>query len=303
MRIAFLTNKTTSVNLPLFEHLVGSKDHQLAHTFFYDTVSESCQSPLAVIARLGARRVAVKMWQTVTGAARTGLGKFLGTHCTQLRSPYELAVAHKLPHSVIKDMNDPETIGFLSDLDVDVLIVCVCKNILRKQVLSLPGISYVNIHPSLLPKYRGPAPTFWMLYNREKVTGITFHLMTTRIDEGPILAQASMPLDLSMSESQIEGELFKVAATVLGDVLQNLHENTPPNTLSVQQTDASYYTFPTPRQRRELTRMMNLRKSSSRHSGSSDPSFEDNEADVPAAPLVCPAESTETAKTSLPQQN
>jgi methionyl-tRNA formyltransferase len=252
MRIAFLTNKTATVSLPVLEQLLRSGDVELAHTFFYDTVAESRSSPLRIIAQFGVRHIVAKTASAVVSSLRCRLGRLLGPKLMRAKSPYELAVIHEQPHSTISDLNQPATIEFLRSLNVDVLLVCVCKNILRQGVLSLPKMKFINVHPSLLPQYRGPTPTFWMLYHGERETGVTFHLMTPSIDDGEILAQLSMPLDRSKSVDQIEATVFELAATVLDDVLQDLQSGQTLAFIHRNEHQSSYYTFPTQAQRREL---------------------------------------------------
>ena len=259
MRIAFLTNKTAILSMPVFEKLAHSERIDLAHTFFYDTLSEGRKSPASIITQLGLRRVVIKVLELVGSGLRRRLGKLLGPTAIRARSPYDLAVIGDLPHSTISDLNHPETIAFVRGLNVDVVLVCVCKNILRRELLSLPNLKWVNVHPSLLPQYRGPTPTFWMLYHGERQTGVTFHLMTPKIDDGEILAQLSMPLDCSKSEAQIETEVFKLAATVVEDVLENLDSGLVEVPSPTEHHPSSYYSFPTPTQRRELYRRLKSR--------------------------------------------
>ena len=254
MRIAFLTNKTAVVSMPVFEKLVRGNDVVLAHTFFYDTIFVGRESPLAVLSQFGFRRIASKVFQALASNLRRRLGKRLRTKWLRARSPFELAVINNLLHSTITDMNAAETIAFLRGLSVDVLLVCVCKNILSRELLSLPNMKFVNVHASLLPRYRGPTPTFWMLYHGEQETGVTFHLMTPKIDDGMILAQRSMPLDHHQSEFQIEKEVFLLAATLVGDVLRNLSSGQLHEATLTPQTESSYHTFPTSVQRRQLKR-------------------------------------------------
>ena len=256
MRIAFLTNKTAIVSMPVFEELLRLNEVVLTHTFFYDTISVGRNSPMAVLSQFGFRRMASKVIEALASNLRRRVGKRLRAKWLQARSPFELAVINDLPHSTITNMNAPDTIAFLRGLNVDVLLVCVCKNILSRELLSMPNVKFVNIHASLLPRYRGPTPTFWMLYHGEKETGVTFHLMTSKIDDGMILAQRSMPLDHHQSEFQIEQEVFKLAATLVGDVLRGLSAGQQQEMSHSSQRETSYHTFPTSIQRRELKRSL-----------------------------------------------
>lgn len=252
MRVAFLTNKTARVSLPVLQKLADSRQLKLVHTYFYDTLSESRHSPRQILAQYGAKRVLAKLLQTLAGRFRLTVGKRLGAKRFRPRSSYELATIADLPRSTISNINADESIRHLKDLQVDAVVVCVCKNILRQRVLSLPGVRFINIHPSLLPQYRGPTPTFWMLYHGERETGVTFHEMTPEIDQGPILSQLSLPLDHRRSETEIEFEVFQRAASVVEQVvLQKPSARTPP-AATVPVPLPSYHSFPTPTQRREL---------------------------------------------------
>ena len=241
--------------MPVFERLVEGDDVVLAHTFFYDTISASRSSPLTIISQFGFRRVAAKAFEAIASSLRRQLGKRLGKKWGRAKSPYEFAVINNLPHSNISDINHPETIKLLRELNVDALLVCVCKNILGRELLALPNMKFVNIHASLLPRYRGPTPTFWMLYYGERETGVTFHLMTPKIDDGIILAQRAMPLDRSKSEFQIEKEVFQLGGSIVVEVLQNIASGQIQTASESVPMAFSYYTFPTPHQRRELKRM------------------------------------------------
>ena len=256
LRVAFLTNRTARASLPVFERLIECDEFDFIHAFFYDTVSDARKSPLQIIANMGVVGVCRKVGEAVASQFRTRIGKWFGADRVASASPYELAVIAEVPHSTITNVNDPNIIEVLRQMDLDVLLVCVCKNILRQEVLSLPGIRFVNLHPSLLPKYRGPTPTFWMLYHGERETGFTFHLMTRRIDEGRILAQRALPLDRKQSELRIETGVFRQAAAVLEDVLRNIDVDDDRCARQDHPGESSYYTFPTPAQRRQLRRKL-----------------------------------------------
>ncbi len=82
----------------------------------------------------------------------------------------------------------------ITDSETDLMIAHAFMRILPKEILILPKYGVINIHPSLLPKYRGPSPTFWVLRNREKITGLTCHYMDEGIDTGDIIYQTEIPV-------------------------------------------------------------------------------------------------------------
>jgi methionyl-tRNA formyltransferase len=188
MRVALFTNKTTQASLGVLECLTNSSRLELVHVFFHDTLAAARGSPWQTLQQLGLKSVAQKVWQQFSGRLRLARRRCGGTGSVQPHSALELAVMQRLSHSIIADMNYPEAISCVHDLQLDVMVVCVCKNILRRQLLALPRTRFVNIHPSLLPQYRGPCPVFWALFHGDRLTGVTLHEMTTRIDQGSLLA-------------------------------------------------------------------------------------------------------------------
>ena len=79
-------------------------------------------------------------------------------------------------------------------LNPDIIFVCSWSEKIKKEIFQLPKLGMVNVHPSLLPKYRGPNPYAQVLFNNEKVTGVTFHLVDERYDSGGILLQQELKI-------------------------------------------------------------------------------------------------------------
>ncbi|MCP4451806.1 MAG: hypothetical protein GY809_10120, partial [Planctomycetes bacterium] len=78
--------------------------------------------------------------------------------------------------------------------DVDLMICHAWKTILTEDVFGAPRLGSLNLHPSLLPKFRGPSPHKWVAASRETEHGITCHAMDSGVDSGPIIAQKRVPL-------------------------------------------------------------------------------------------------------------
>ncbi len=175
-------------------------------------------------------------------------------------SPFEIAAISELSSTIVTDMNRPQCLDTLENLKLDALLVCVCSNILTKEVLSISNMHFINVHPSLLPKYRGPAPAFWMRYNNEPEAGVTFHLMSQRIDQGNIVKQFKMQMNRTHSEHRIEIDAFKLTAEV-ERVLRNFVEEEGQNTIRQDQAQASYFSFPTRENRKELKKQITNSKS------------------------------------------
>lgn len=103
---------------------------------------------------------------------------------------YNLVKTLKLNDINAKSVNSPEFRNELKRLKADLILVGSWSEKFSTQTINVPKYGCVNVHPSLLPKYRGPNPYIHVILNREKETGITFHLMDVNYDTGAILHQA-----------------------------------------------------------------------------------------------------------------
>ena len=105
------------------------------------------------------------------------------------------------------NVNDPESIALLQELKADLFVVCDYGQILSRECLGSAVKGGINLHGSLLPKYRGAAPINWCLYNGDAVTGITIIHMTAKLDGGPCLAKRELPIASEDTAESIEPKL------------------------------------------------------------------------------------------------
>jgi methionyl-tRNA formyltransferase len=105
------------------------------------------------------------------------------------RSVRALAFKNLIPVYAPEDINRPEFIQILKELNPDLVLSVQFRQVLSREILNLPSLGSVNLHPSLLPKYRGRAPINWAIINGEKNTGVTLHYMDEKPDTGDIIAQ------------------------------------------------------------------------------------------------------------------
>ena len=139
------------------------------------------------------------------------------------------------------DKFDSSFIKNLYSMEPDIFVVCAYGKILNKKVLSIPKFGTINIHPSLLPKYRGPSPVQYSIKNLDFHTGFTFIKMDEGIDTGDILFKSS-PIkieDRDTTQSLTE-KIFISAAKKINKSIQNLFDNT--HSLSKQNTELATYT-------------------------------------------------------------
>ena len=106
----------------------------------------------------------------------------------------ELALAWNLPVLQPQRLKDPELIGRLQALAPELIIVVAYGRILPPEILALPSVGVLNVHASLLPRYRGAAPINWALIRGEKETGVTIQWLRYEVDSGPIFLQERVPI-------------------------------------------------------------------------------------------------------------
>ena len=111
-------------------------------------------------------------------------------------------------------------------LQPDVLVVAAYGQILSKALLDVPRLGSVNLHASLLPKYRGAAPIQWALLSGETVTGVTTFLMDEGLDTGPILLQREVPIDEDDTAGTLEAKLAEIGAELMLETLRGLAQGT-----------------------------------------------------------------------------
>lgn len=134
----------------------------------------------------------------------------------------ELADQKGLPLQKPETIKDKIFISLLKSLSPDLIVVVAYGKILPKEILEIPKFGCVNVHASLLPKYRGAAPIQWALLNGEKETGITVMKIDAKLDTGDILAQEKIKIPLEDTTFSLTEKLFKRGAKLLIEVLPKI---------------------------------------------------------------------------------
>ena len=151
-----------------------------------------------------------------------------GRGLTLLPSPIKTA-AQKRSQPVYqpeKIRKDPLFIETLTQFAPDLIVVVAFGQILPEQVLKIPSLGCINVHASLLPKYRGAAPIQWAIITGEQETGVTTMQMDAGMDTGPILLQSSLVIDPNETASVLSPRLAQAGADLLMRTLEKLKEGT-----------------------------------------------------------------------------
>ncbi|WP_420642603.1 methionyl-tRNA formyltransferase [Candidatus Leptofilum sp.] len=140
----------------------------------------------------------------------------------QLESPLTLASKNQVPAFAVRDLAAAETITALSALEPDLICVSCFPHLLPPQILQLPRLGCLNVHPSLLPRFRGPAPLFWASRAGVTKTGVTIHFMDEDFDTGDVALQRPFPLPEGITYPELEAKLAQMGAKLLVEAVQKL---------------------------------------------------------------------------------
>jgi methionyl-tRNA formyltransferase len=134
----------------------------------------------------------------------------------------ELALAWNLPVLQPQRLKDPELMGRLQALAPELMIVVAYGKILPREMLALPSMGALNVHASLLPRYRGAAPINWALIRGEKETGVTIQWLRYEVDSGPIFLQERVPIAVEDNYGTLYDRLAERGAALLVQSLERL---------------------------------------------------------------------------------
>jgi methionyl-tRNA formyltransferase len=137
-----------------------------------------------------------------------------------------LALREQIPLLQPLKMKDPEFLQALAGWKPDLIAVAAYGRILPAAILSLPPLGCVNVHGSLLPKYRGAGPIQWAIINGETETGITTMLMDEGMDTGAILLQKAIPIAADDTAGTLSPRLAELGGRLLVETIARLKANT-----------------------------------------------------------------------------
>jgi methionyl-tRNA formyltransferase len=126
-----------------------------------------------------------------------------------------LAEKYNLPVNQPERMRDREVTDYFRDLAPDLVVVVAFGQILPREILEIPKMGCINVHPSLLPKYRGAAPMNWTIIRGEVKTGVTIMLMDEGLDTGDILSREETVIDPEETFGKLHDRLANMGAVLL----------------------------------------------------------------------------------------
>ena len=162
-----------------------------------------------------------------------------------------IAKYFEIPVYKIADVNSEEMHSILDEKKADLLISVSCPQVLEKTVLAKFKYGGINVHSAPLPKYRGLMPGFWVLYNGEKQTAVTVHLLDDKLDNGDILLQEPVEISPTETWNTLILKTKRTAGYILVKAVKKIKDGSV-SYIPNRDDDATYYTFPTWREARDF---------------------------------------------------
>ena len=153
--------------------------------------------------------------------------------------------------SVVPNLNAKEYVQHVRDIAPDLIISYSAPQIIKPELLGVPKHGIINVHGALLPNYRGCMPSFWYLYNDEKLGGATVHYMSADIDDGDICLQGSVDISDCKTMFQLMAKTKELGGELICETIRQIAAGT----LKTRKNDTqngSYFTWPTVEQAKEF---------------------------------------------------
>ncbi|MDD5995182.1 MAG: methionyl-tRNA formyltransferase [Clostridiales bacterium] len=138
----------------------------------------------------------------------------------------EAALAHDIPVYTPEKVKDPAFVEQIKQISCDIIVVVAFGQILSKEILEYPAYGCVNVHASLLPRWRGAAPIQWSILAGDAKTGVTIMQMDVGLDTGDMLAKTEIPLDGTETGESLFEKLSVLGGPLLLETLDKIQEGT-----------------------------------------------------------------------------
>lgn len=142
----------------------------------------------------------------------------------------EFCLAHDIPVFQPVKLRDGSALAQIQQLAPELIVVAAYGRILPDEILNYPAHGCINVHSSLLPRYRGAAPINWAILNGDAESGVTIMHMATELDAGDIISQAATPIDPDETVETLHDRLAELGAQLLVETVRQIGEGTAART-------------------------------------------------------------------------
>jgi len=160
--------------------------------------------------------------------------KFYGYH--------KLAKLNKIKIKKFADINSKKAVAEIKRLKPDLIISVLFSHIIKKEIIDVPALGVINIHPSFLPNYKGVSPIFWCLLNEEKHVGVTVHYIDEGIDSGPIIYRRKIKVTRLDTEDTLYWKCVREGENLLEAAILDISKK---RVKTLTNLGGKYYSFPT----------------------------------------------------------
>lgn len=152
----------------------------------------------------------------------------------------ELSASYNIPVFAPDDINHPMWVRKIRDLGPNIIFSFYYRDIVRRPILEIPPAGALNLHGSLLPKYRGRCPINWVLVKGEGETGVTLHYMTPSPDAGDVVSQKRLTISENDTARSLHEKIAKASVEMLDEILPQIKKGTAPR-VPQDHSRATYY--------------------------------------------------------------
>ncbi|GAB4546948.1 MAG: hypothetical protein Kow0063_41520 [Anaerolineae bacterium] len=163
----------------------------------------------------------------------------------------EIKARYGIPVVGSKDVNDARTMAIIRGWRPDLVISIYLNQLIKRELIQLPRLGCLNIHPALLPRNRGLFPYFWAIANGEPETGVTLHWVDEKFDTGDILLQEVLPIEPGDTMTSLQYKSAQVGADMLVRGVTLVEAGEAPR-IPQDSSQATYYSWPRPADQRRF---------------------------------------------------
>jgi len=177
--------------------------------------------------------------------------KFLNSKLDKSKKVESVLTANDIPKILLENhINHKESVQQIKKYEPDILISILGNQIFKKQIINLAPKGCLNLHTALLPKYRGLMPTFWVMKNNEKYTGVTVFYVDEGIDSGPIIVQEKVEIG-NRTQQELINYTKKIGMESIVKAV-DLIEKDKVELIENNATKKTYFSFPTKKDVKEF---------------------------------------------------
>jgi folate-dependent phosphoribosylglycinamide formyltransferase PurN len=252
MRIVILTYESLYANY-MTHRLIQARPGQVVGIVRSDCLIPGKSLPEAlwyILRRSGVRFVGRKGLELLQSRALAILFRIAGRE-RKVPSLREIKSHYGLPIVGSEDVNSPETMEVLRSWQPELVISIYLNQLIKPDLIHLPSLGCLNIHPALLPRNRGLFPYFWAMVNGDNESGITLHWVDEKFDTGEILLQEVISIGPDDTLTSLQYRSAQVGADMLVRGVDLVEAGDPPR-IQQDTSQASYYSWPRPTDRRRF---------------------------------------------------